>query len=75
MSEGTFWGAPRTARSKAIAVVNRLSAHRDSFRTDKYDVAEHAILEELDALDLPADMAAVVQVQCLAKASADKEAT
>lgn len=69
MTEGSFWGAPRTARSVAIAVVDRLRGYTIEHAYDKaamrsdYDAAESAIMHELDAANIPPKYSAVLQVQ------------
>lgn len=67
--DGSFWGAPRTSRSVAIAVVDALNGYTIEFASDPafvrdmYNRAEAAILHELDCEDVPSDAAMVLQAQ------------
>jgi len=69
MTDATFWGQPRTVRSVAIAVVDRLQGCTIEFASDPerhrrmYNAAESAILRELDADDLSTRVASFLLVQ------------
>ncbi len=57
-AEGSFWGIGRTARSVAIAIYTRSRG-----RAMDVDAIEQFILEELDAVGIPPNYSAVLQVQ------------
>ena len=69
MAESCAWGAERSTRGLAVAIVARLRGYTVEHAYDQeahraeYDAVEDAILSELDCLNVPSDYAILVGVR------------